>query len=253
MVKYGNLDLQSTYIITSEVNYRASPNRDINTINISRASGTHILSSEFGNKSITIKGTIVSPTTSGLVGIIDEFHKYLLLEEQVLQLEEGRAYIATCKKIDMEESKYSRSFATFNLDFICTTPFAIGNQRSATSVIPPGNETYSRAVTISGSVYAEPTRTIATQAGAGETGITMVKVQHYETGKYITTSGTFHLGQIELVINHEDNLVTYSGQNKDFIGAFSRFPVGVNNLDITLGGTTTYPMYTTITYNPRYL
>jgi len=253
MVKYGDLDLQNEIRITTKVNHRASPFRQMDIQNVSRRQGSKILGSEFTNKTIGIEGVIIAPTASSLVGLIDDMHKYLALEEQQLQLDDNRAYVATCTKVQIDEAQYSRSYANFDLEFICTNPFAEGNLRSVGFNIPASTTSITRPVTISGTIYAEPVVTLRTASGAGNSGITSVKVQHYETGNYVTVSGIFSLGSIDTVINHDDNLVTLSGTNKDFVGAFSRFPVGVNNLVVTLGGVNTYGATMYLTYNPRYL
>jgi len=94
MIKYGNLNLQTANIITERVQHSQMADRIINSYPVSRRSGNKFINDEFGTKTISIKGIIISPSASGLQGIKDEMQKELSRPEQQLTINTGGVYYA---------------------------------------------------------------------------------------------------------------------------------------------------------------
>lgn len=248
---YGDLNLQSEYIITSNFNVKSMPELKLNVGAVSRRQGGKYLGNEFGNKTITMEGFIKSVTASGLIGLIDEMQKILAVPEQPLTVNTGRTYIATCIRCDIPEMNYTQSLVPFTIEFITVDPFALGSTQTAEFTIPAGVLSKTVSVTISGSVYAEPSITFTTISGAGDSGIRAITVSHANTGYEINISGIFSKN-VSSIFDFDNHLVTVSGTLKDFIGAFSRMQIGTNTINITVSGNNTYGITGAISYRPRY-
>lgn len=248
---FSNLDLQSEYIITSRINVKSMPDRNVNVGAVSRRQGGKYLGNEFGNKTISIEGYIKAPTASGLLGLVDEFQRYLALPEQPLSIDTGRTYIVTCTKCEISELNYTQSLVPFTVDFITVDPFALGSSLTAEFYIPSSVLSLTVPFTVSGVVYSEPTITFTTVSGAGDSGVRAITVSHINSGYEVNISGIFSKG-VSSVFDFDNHLVTVSGILKDFIGAFSRFDIGSNSLLITVSGNNNYGIRGAISYRPRY-
>lgn len=249
---YGSLDLQSDFIITETVQFRSMADRIVNLTEVSRRPGSKFLSEEFNSKEIKLTGKIIAPTASGLLGIVDEIQRYLALPEQALTITNGRSYTATAVRVQIPEQRYSQNMVPFAFDFISASPFALGTAVSAGFTIPSGTLVQAHTVTISGSAFAEPTLTITTGAGAGDTGTTAMVVTQQTKGESVTVSGSFSLGQIGTVFNYENSTVTTSGLLRNYTGQFSRWDVGANTFQVTVSGSNDYGVEGNLSYQPRY-
>jgi phage-related protein len=251
-MNFGDLNLQDSVIITESVQYQSMAERDVSLANISRRPGGKYLSSEFGPKKILISGRIISPSASGMQGILDNIHRYLALEEQALVIDSGRTYTATCTKTEILERHYTQTYLPFAFEFICAMPFSVGGQLTAGFIVPAGSATKSLSTTISGSAFSEPVITLTTAAGAGNPGISAFRIDQITKGEYVTYSGIISLGGYDAVFDYKNFNVTYSGVSQNYIGRFSRWEIGNNDFIITVSGANTYGVTGNITYSPRY-
>ena len=251
-MKYGNLDLQTEFIITSAVTYRQMGNRILNTTPISRRPGDKFLSEDFGSKTIVMEGYVVSTSTSGLIGLVDSMHKELAKPEQSLIIDDGRQYVATCSKAEFPELSFNRSVTPFSLEFLSTAPFAYGDNLNATFVMPSGTLTQTITTTISGSAFAEPQLTLTTASGVGNAGFTKIVISHDTTGTNVTLSGIWSKGLLSTTYNYDNATVTYSGLLKDYTGTFDRWQAGDNSLTITFTGKNDFGVQGLLEYIPRY-
>lgn len=250
-MKFGDLDLQTNEIIVSSVEYRQMANRILNTSPISRRSGNKYLSDDFTTKTIVMEGHVISNSISGLIGVVDNMHRYLALPQQDLAIDNDRVYIATCSKAEFPELSFTRSATPFRLEFLSAQPYAYGENLYATFIIPSGTLIQTITTTITGSAYAEPQITLTTASGVGNAGFTKILVNHTNTGAQVVISGQWSRN-IETVLNYDNATVTLSGLLQDYTGNFDTFPVGTNSLQITFEGSNDYGVNGQITYLPRY-
>lgn len=250
-MKYGNLDLQTNEIIVSSVQYRQMANRVLNTAQISRRAGEKFLSDDFLTKTIVMNGHVVSTSTSGLIGIIDNMQKNLAIPQQNLQIDSNRIYVATCSKAEFPELNFTRSTTPFNLEFLSTSPYAFGENLSATFTMPSGVLSQVLNLSISGTAFAEPKLNLEVQGIAGNSGITKMIIEHTNTGAEVVISGTFSRN-VESVFNYDNATVTLSGLLVDYTGNFDTFPVGDNVLTITFEGANNVGVSGTLSYLPRF-
>lgn len=250
MLKYGDLDLQSQYILTETVQFRSMADRVVSLAAVSRRPGSKFLGDEYGTKTVQMTGRVIAPSASGLVGILDEMHRQLSLPDQDLIVTDGRVITATCTRADFPEQRYNQSSVSFSLDFISATPFSSGTPQNSTFIIPSGTAIQQISTTISGSVFAEPIIRLST-VGAGDSGWEDVSIFHDTAGETVTFSGALDIG-VESVVNYEDATVTVSGLLSDYVGSFSRWDVGPNTFTVTLSGVNDYDVTGTLEYSPRY-
>lgn len=250
-MNYGSLNLQDSVIITESVQYRSMANRIVNLVEVSRRPGSKFLSTEFSSKTISMSGHIISPTASGLLGLVDNIHRYLALTEQSLVITDGRAYTATCSKIEIPELKYTQSVVPFSFEFITASPFSVASLRTSGFTLVSGVYTLDITTTISGSAFAEPSVRFNTLSGAGDSGVTMFKVTQNTNGDFVTVSGTFSRS-VETVFNNQDATVTVSGLLNDYTGGFSRWGVGSNSITVTVSGINDLGVTGSLEYQPRY-
>ena len=247
---FGNLNLQDKVIITETVQFRSMANRIATLAEVSRRPGSKFLSEEYDKKVITMNGRVLSPSASGMIGILDDIHKNLAISEQQLTITDGRSYTATCTKASFPEQHYNQTIIPFSLEFISASPFSTGSALSPGFGL--GATVLEKAVdtTISGSAFAEPTIRLST-AGVGDPGFGQITVAHNTTGEEVTFSGQFSLG-LEAVFDYENATVTYSGALQDYTGSFSRWDVGSNEFTVTLSGTNPAGVVGVLEYSPRY-
>jgi hypothetical protein len=251
-MRYGELELQTNEIIVSSVQYRQMAERVMNTSPISRRSGNKYLSDEFTTKTIVMEGHVVSNSTSGLIGVVDNMHRYLALSQQDLIIDDtDRVYIATCSKAEFPELSFTRSTTPFTLEFLSVQPYAYGDNLNATFVMPSGVTTQTITTYISGSAYAEPQLSLTTIGTAGNAGFTKIQVNHTNTGGQVVISGTWSQNT-ETVLNYDNATITISGLLTDYTGNFTSFPVGTNSLQISFTGNNDFGVSGQLTYLPRF-
>jgi hypothetical protein len=225
--------------------------RILNSTPISRRSGNKFLSEDFGSKSIVFKGHVLSPSASGLIGIIDNIQRYLGLTEQSLVIDSGRTYTATMSKANFPEMSYTQSVTPFEVEFVSSLPFSEGSNRYCVFTIPSGLLATTVSTTISGAMFNEPNITLDFIGDAGDSGITQVQLDHTTSGQQVTISGSFDRGNL-MTASYSDATVTNSGLYVDYTGSFSRWEAGSNSLIINLEGSNNFGINGLLEYKPRY-
>lgn len=248
---FGPLNLQSNFILTETVQFRSMADRIVGLSEVSRRPGSKFISEEYGSKSVTMEGKVISPSASGLVGILDEIHQILAIPEQQLTITDGRSYTATCTRAQFPEQRFNQNIVPFSLEFISSSPFSKGAALSPTFDIDSGTVEKTVTTTISGSAFAEPLIRLSTEGDAGDPGFSHITITHNTTGESVTFSGQLSIG-LETVFNYEDATVTFSGALHDYIGSFSRWGIGSNEFTVTLSGANPEGVTGSLEYNPRY-
>ncbi len=250
IIKFNEYNLQSTEILTENITYRTFPNRELNIAPLSGRPGAKFLSEEFGAKNIEITGRILGTSVANLKDIIDDFHEHLAKPSKQLDIDD-RSYVATCQSLEMPDLRYGQTMATFKAVFVCADPFAYSFSRTLPILLTAGDTSEIFATTISGSAFSEPVVTVTFSGNAGDSGVSSVLLDHLNTGEKVTVSGNFERG-LSLVFNYQNATVTYSGLLFDYVGSFSQYDSGSNQLKIDLGGTNTYGVTGEFQYRPRY-
>lgn len=255
---FNNFSLQDDNYITSEVQHHSAPNRDVRTGRITGQPGVNQLGEEFVEKRITVRGHILGDGASDLRTKIDNLNKNVVRTvAKTLTVDTGRNYTATCTRSTISDPTYSVDYVPFELEFLCADPFAYGSTQNVTWTVASGTTTVTDTVTISGSMFAEPTLTFTSAGSGGYTTTSGIRVDHSLSGTYVVWSGTnanptLAYGDF-VTLNYENQTVTTSGVVHDYFGnMLARWEPEDNGFTVTFSGTTQGGTLQ-LSYQPRYI
>lgn len=255
---FNGFSLQDENFITERVNHRQYADREVIRAKVNRREGVKLVATEFGSKEITVTGNIVADSAADLQSLVDNLKLNLTAEEADLIIETGRTYRATVMDMGLPDEHYNQSVAPFEITFLCSDPFALGEQVMAVTPVTSGIITFSGSVVISGTLFARPTITYTPPTGkTGPTGIARMDLSHTPTGQQTTVSG-FNSGtslryQDALTINMDDFTTLEGSTEIENSGSFPRWEPGVNNYTVTVSGKRFPGGTVTVSYQPRYL
>lgn len=254
---FAGFSLNDSNWITERITFKGYANRDAILAKVNRREGVKLLGTEFGEKEITLEGSVVAASVAELQTLLDNFKKAFTAEEGDLILESNRTFLATVKGLSIPDEHYNQSKAPFMVTFVCSNPFAEGALLTVTMPVTSGVFTFSGTVNVSGTLFARPT--IVYTPGAPTTGhslITKLDLYHVPTGQTLTVSG-FGSGtdlgyQNTVTINLDDFTSKEGTTSVGSTGSFPRFEPGINNYTLTASGR--FPGGSvSLSYKPRFL
>lgn len=246
-----NISDNVNYLVET-VKYKSNPTRRIVSQSISRRPGDKLVANEWGSKIIGIEGRIFGSNYADLISHLDTFQQTLNIQSASISIDTGRSYTGTLQKLDIPEQVYNLSMVKYSAEFLCADPFAYGSALTVSGLTASGTTTATINLTVSGTVFAEPTITFnPTGARTGDCGIRAITVTHVPSGETMTISGNFNYTASD-VIDYSNFLVTISGVNSDYTGIFSRFEPGLNQITITIASGVVNSYWWSISYQPRY-
>lgn len=224
---FNNFSLQDSNYLTEEIEYRTFPTRMLNVKQIARRPGTKLLGAEYAEKRIRLIGHVIGSSSSDLITKIDNLHKNLAVKEGELIVETNRTYHATVSSLSIADPHYSQTYVPFEAEFVASDPFAYSPMFTLQGTVASGTSNGTFPVTISGSVFAEPTLTINFNGRpAGNTTVSGMVLDHMTAGpSRITVSGTIPFSS-DFITTWSGLNITVSGNNRDFVGAFQRWEPG---------------------------
>jgi len=255
--EFSSFSLQDDNYITEELTYRGWPVRDTATKPISRKPGVKLLSEEFGEKRIRLRGFILGSSPSDLKDKIDDLNTTLQKHSQSLKIDTDRSYTATCTYISIADPHYAQDFVPFEAEFLCANPFAYANEVSATMTIASGIVIQTFTVTISGSYFAEPSFRYETPSGSGDTTTSGVRLEVLNSGEYADWNGGASNGEYldyssSMTFDFKTFKILQDTTQRNHTGVFSRWEPGTQDFQITFGGGCLGGSLK-IAYSPRYL
>lgn len=255
---FGTFSFNENGFITEKIEFRQFAQRATIRAKIARREGIKVLSTEFGEKQITIIGFVTASSPAQLQSMLDDLKNLIQAEEGSLVVENGRTYRATVTNLVIPDEHYNQSKANFEVSFVTSDPFASGALLTVIQNVPSGTTTFSGYVSISGTFFVRPTIIYRPPDGdgSGRTGISKLVLVHEPTGQELTVSG-FGNGVslvygVDISLNF-DNFTSLEGATvKNNSGSFARWNTGDNNYFVqftgpTVGGTIE------LSYQPRYL
>jgi len=256
---FNGFSINDSNFIAERVTFKGFASRAVVRGNINRREGVKLLATEFGEKVVTVEGTIVASSASELQSLVDNMKYNLTAVEAPLIVEQGRTFTATVTDLAVPDEHYNLSKAPFQVSFICSNPYAEGTQQSVTIPVQSGQTTISGLINISGSYFVRPTVTYNPPSNTGNTLIKRLDINHIPTGQNITVSG-FNSGatgglqyQNSVTVNY-DTFASLDGSSAiNNTGAFSRWEPGNNSFTVTASGRAFPGGSITVTYSPRYL
>lgn len=231
-ISFGGNSLQTANIITQQISHESIPVKDAKLYALAHASASVIPFVSYPSRNISVAGTVIYNTVSGLDSGLDTFRGYFTGANQNLDIDyEGttRRYTATVNKIDISRPR-GLTYADFSIDFMTTQPF--GQDVVSTPVLIVNGRTstpYSDNFTFSGSApYQYPIFTYTLNSGTGLTSASVV-IGNNVSGQQITVSRTWLAGDV-LVINSLTGTVTVNGISVAYSGAFPAFAPGAGQM-----------------------
>jgi len=156
--KYNDYSLQTAQIITSKIDYYNTPSRKIDLGKFINSDGGKYLGDHIESKIIELDGWIITPTQSGLIGVLNEFRKQLMVPNMQLEIETDKKYTACIDgEIKIPKLNYNQSVVAWKANFLCPDPYAYSaNQYFLAGTVPSGTNNLTINLTLSGNVYPEP-------------------------------------------------------------------------------------------------
>ena len=240
---FDGFDLQNDSYITSAITYRNSPERVLETQQITRRPGVRVLNSEFGSRKVSIEGSITGTDPDDLQSKIDALNLNVTRKVTgALYTRSNRYLNALLQSMSVGDAFYNQSYVPFTIDFLCYNPFFYDTQLSSvTWTVASGTVTLGDTVTISGSVFAVPTFTYMAHAGTGHTTTSGINLTYTTTGETLTWSGTGGLSAMSysdvVTFDYDNELITQNAVNVEPWGFFSRWEPGQRSFTCTFSGT----------------
>lgn len=253
---FDGFSLSDANFITERIEFKGYASREVVRGKINRREGVKLLGTEFGEKAVTMQGTIVADTPSELQSLLDDMKQALQTEEGDLVIETGRTFKATVDTLAIPDEHYNMTKAPFMVTFMLSNPYAEGNQLSVVMPVGSGLITFSGNVLISGTMFVRPTVIYTPPSNTGNTNIKILTLTHTPTGQGVTISG-FGSGlglnyQSSVTINFDDLTGKEAATERDTSGGFARWDPGINQYTITASGRFVGGSVT-LSYTPRYL
>ena len=255
---YNSFSLQDTNYITSEVNYRTTPKRDIVLETIARKPGRKILSTEFGPREISLSGFILGTDVTDLKTRVDNFNSNVTQDTMgTLILETGREIQAIVDQVNIPDPFYTQAMVPFSVKFVCPDPFFYGAQQTATTTVTSGStqpRTQTITTTISGTIFAEPVIAYNAPGTTGNTTTSGIILEYEPTGQTTTWSGggdTLSYGNF-VRFDYENQLILEGSTEIEAGGVFPRWEPGSTSFTMTFSGGVQGGTVDLI-YRPRYL
>lgn len=246
-ITFNNYSLQSSTVITSEIQHENFVQKRLNIQKFAQKEGGRLVSPEFDVKTISMRGTIKGTSQSNLESTIDTFKKNLNASEKNLDIDYSggtRRYIATCSKILIDRKRYTVDMVDFELEFMVNNP-PFGTNLDTNTLEDLAN-TGSSAATVTGEIdgYADFSGTfrpnpIVKITFNSVTGVNNIRLlvtngDGYLSGTYIENH-KFYNGDV-LIIDTKEGTVQINGTDVDFIVGFPRFTLNNNSYTLKVIG-----------------
>lgn len=237
-ITFDNYSFQSDTVITSRVSHETLAPRELSYLKIASERGVSLIDDTYGPKNITLEGTIISPTASGLDGKVREMGEVLSRRQRNLDIDyEGGTvrYGATPVEFSIEREYYHISSAPYRATFF--VPEGIGRATASISGTKSGIATDGQTfdISISGSAPPKPVITVGVEASST---INQISLYNITTSKRILVNRTNYAAGDILEIATGDKTVKLNNMPVTYSGVFPEFEMGTNTLQFILQGTT---------------
>ena len=229
-------------MITTDIEYRTIPSREITLESIARKPGKKFLNEEFGERRIRLSGFIEGSSASDLITKIDDLHTNVTRKKiGTLSIDANRDIQALVASVAIAEPHYSQTIVPMSLEFVAAEPFFQGTQQITVTSVPEGTGSITITTTISGSVFAEPTITYTPKGGTLNTNIYRIDISYDTTGEEVTWSGGNHAlnNADSIAFDYTNQIITEGTSEIEASGVFARFEPGSTNLTVTYYSTST--------------
>lgn len=258
--RFDGFVLQDDNYVTSEIEYRTSPNRSLEYERLGRRPGVKLFSHEFAERKVKLSGFILADDATDLQSKIDDLHRNVTRKDEgALYITSSRSATATVTSVGIADPHYAQDFVPFEVEFLLADPFFYGSSQTVNIPVTSGTVTTNHTITISGSVFAMPTLTYSAPTGVGMdfTTTSGIIVTYTNTGETLTWSGSnvsnpslAYGGSVSFDYNNHRILEDTSEVNNK--GVFSRWEPETVSFGVTFSGTALGGSLS-MSYVPRYL
>ena len=241
-ITFDAFSLQDSNYITTEIEYRSLPSREITLESIARKPGKKFLNEEFGERRIRLSGFIEGSSASDLITKIDDLHTNVTRKKiGTLSIDANRDIQALVASVAIAEPHYSQTIVPMSLEFVAAEPFFQGTQQIATTSVAEGTSSVTITTTFSGSVFAEPTITYTPKGGTLNTNINKITISYDATGEEVTWSGGNHAlnNANSVAFDYINQIITEGSTEIEASGVFARFEPGSRSITVTYYSTST--------------
>lgn len=255
---FNGFSLNDDNFIAERITFKGMV-QEIGAQRLNRREGIKLLGTEFGGKEVNITGVLIASSPTDLKSKLDLLKQNLIGDEGNLIMEAGRTYRATLKELVVPDEHYSQSKTDFEVTFLCSDPFATGDELTVTIPIPSGTYTVSGLVNISGTFFARPliTYTPPNPPAAGNTSISQLVLLHVPTAQQVTVSGFgsgLGLSYANQVLINLDSFQSLEGSSLiNNTGGFSLWDPGNNSFTLTASSKPFPGGSLSLTYKPRFI
>lgn len=238
-VTFGSLSLQSSTIVTSEIQHENVVQKRLNVQKFADREGGRLIRPDFDVKLITVSGHIKGTSQSNLEDTLDTFKKNLNKSEQNLDVEYNggtRRYVATCSRISFARRHYTIDYIEWEAEFTVSNPPLGKNVDTSTLEYLARTNTFASTLTgehegtpdYSGTFRPHPKVKITFTSANG---IRRVVFRNTDENGFMTFTEIrghkFYDGDV-LIIDTDEGTVQVNGEDVDFSGGFPRFSLTNN-------------------------
>jgi len=248
-ISFDSTSINSGNYTVKTVQHDDATTRDLFMYELTRESGSELVSTYYQPKKIIIAGTIKGTDVDNLETNIDTFKQLMGGKDKILDIEYAsgtRRYIATVKVVQIERDYYNITNVPFSVEF--AIPAGFGKDISVTayttaSVLHTLQDT---SLNILGTVVPKYDITITFSAASSVTEVSVTI-----NGDKITVAQAITDGQ-SLIIDAENKKVTIAGVETDYTGLFPRLQLGANTYKIVTKSTS-HSYNVVVSYTKKYL
>lgn len=238
-IKVNGLEINGNGFVVEKFPFRTLPEKEINTLKLTRKSGNKQISSNYGSKSLPLQGIIKG---TSLVDLQDKINQLALAtDEDNFDLiynnpntGEIRKWVVSRETLIFTEDADNITFMPFDLGLIANdNPFGIACDADG---VPTSNIAFSQknitadsvdgVANFDGTAKPKPAIQFAFDK-AGD--ITSIDFINNETGQQISIVSDPEDGDI-IIIDCEYLRVTLNGEEIDYSGVFPDFIIGENSI-----------------------
>lgn len=240
-ISFNDYNLQNDEKITERTQQRTSPPKIAERLKLVRRDGAKITNIQDDEKIIRVEGHLLSATTSGFRGLIDDFKRELSATEKTLRItmDDGsvREYTASVmKKIELPREHFMTDYSPFRVDFLCADPYGYDESFTTASATNITTSPWTGTVLFSGS--KEPVPVIDVFINATNQ-LYIVNLINNTTNQEISVTrpatGIFAFsGGQQLTIDTNLLSVTLANIPVSYSGVFPEFNLGNNDLSLEL-------------------
>lgn len=247
---YNNFNLSNIQgIAIYSHHFINAPSRIINRQKLARSDKSVLMSAEYSDKTVVIKGIATGNNKSEIELAWENLKGILQVPEGTIKLELAGQQVEFTGTLNATSEERFGKHLKFTLEMICSNP--IGRAQSITSLINVNNTSPSRVVsmTIEGSYKAQPVIRIIINSVTGGTAKT-IQVLNAETFQGITVTRDWTAGEI-LTVDSFNKLVEVDDVSVEYGGVFPTFYPGARSFQY-IDDFTTRSVDIDVVYNKQY-